>query len=296
VKALVIGAAGQVGGALIQALHDRGHQAIGVDRVALCCSILQLDASNALRMHALLKETMPDWVFYPAGFSWVDGCERDPLSSFNSNVKWPLGIATVVGQLGAGFTYYSSEYIFDGRHGPYAEEAEPNPLNIYGRHKLEAEQKLPRVGRTLLVRTTVVYGQEIQRKNFVYQVLDRLSRNETMLVPNDQISSPTYNVDLAQACVECAERGILGTLNLAGPDRIDRYAFALRICETFDLEPALLLPTSTSVLGQTAMRPLNAGLDSSKACQLLQTRLRGVWKGLEDMKDTLAHRSLDNAA
>jgi len=294
-KVLVIGAAGQVGGALMEALRRRGHQTTGIDRLALSPDILQADASNALRMRALLEETMPDWVFYPAGFSWVDGCERDPLLSYNSNVKWPVDIATVAGEFGAGFTYYSSEYIFDGRQGPYTEEAKPNPLNVYGRHKLETEQSLPLVTRTLIVRTTVVYGPEIKRKNFVYQVLDRLSRNEPMPVPSDQVSSPTYNVDLAQACVECAERGIVGTLNLAGPDRIDRYTFALRICEVFHLDSALLVSKPSSELGQEATRPLNAGLDSSKAYQSLQTRLRGVREGLEDMKK-LMERGGGNAA
>lgn len=285
-KCIVIGAAGQVGLALMRTLRLKNHQTLGIDRLPLLSDITIADASDLKMIRSVVNKERPDWIFYPAGFSWVDGCERDSVQSYESNVEWPVAVARIADEYGAGFTYFSSEYVFDGRNGPYSEDSKPNPINVYGYHKHEAEQRLPLVAQTLIVRTTVVYGPEIQRKNFVCQVLDKLRTHTEMVVPIDQISSPTYNKDLADACVELAERRITGMLHLSGPNRIDRYSFALDICEVFDLDPTFLRGHPTEAGGQVAKRPLNAGLDSIRAYSLIETRFKGVREGLTEMRKT----------
>lgn len=288
-KALVIGASGQVGGALLKALAARGHTAAGTYRAHAQPGLIELDAANGPAVEHLIDQLHPDWVFYPAGLSWVDLCEREAGRCFDENVRVPLAVATCAARQGAGFVYYSSEYVFDGEGGPYDETAAPRPINVYGRSKLAAEQELPGVNSaTVLVRTTVVYGPELQGKNFVCQLIDKLRRGESMVVPDDQISTPTYNADLAAASVECAERRLTGIINLTGPDRLDRYALALAACRVFGFDARLVAARPTSQLGQLAARPLKAGLINTRARQLLDTRLRGVEEGLRAM-----HRALE---
>ncbi len=284
-KALVIGASGQVGGALLTALCDRGHTAIGTYRQHPQPGLARLDTADSAAAADVLEQLRPDWVFYPAGLSWVDLCEREPERCHTENVTLPVAVAKLAARLGAGFVYYSTEYVFDGYHGPYAEQAAPHPLSEYGRSKLAGEHQLGEVtARLLIVRTTVVYGPEPQQKNFVYQLVTKLRRGETMSVPNDQVSTPTYSPDLAAASLECTERNLTGVINLVGADRLDRYEFALAACRTFDLDDRLVVPRATVELGQLAARPLNAGLINGYAQRVLNTRLRGVSDGLQAMR------------
>src|SRR5207249_1441277 len=96
-----------------------------------------------------------------------------------------------------------------------------------------------------IIRTTVVYGVEPQGKNFVYQLLRRVRSGEPVHVPRDQISTPTYNLDLAAATVELIEREVVGVTHVAGPDALDRYAFALEVCAAFGLDPSLVKAVDT---------------------------------------------------
>jgi dTDP-4-dehydrorhamnose reductase len=281
-KALVIGASGQVGGALLKVLTAQGHTAIGTYREHAQPHLIPLNTVDLTAVDRLLDRLSPDWIFYPAGLSWVDHCERESDRCFFENVHLPVTVAARAARQRAGFVYFSSEYVFDGLAGPYDEAAPPRPINVYGRSKLAAEQELLNVNTTaILVRTTGVYGPDFQQKNFVCQLISKLRRGESMLVPDDQVSTPTYNFDLAAASVECAARGVTGVINLVGPDRLDRYAFALAACRVFGLDERLVVPRSTAELGQLAPRPLKAGLINERARRVLSARLRGVDEGLQ---------------
>ena len=295
-KTLVIGASGQVGNALVRALKARGHHVTGTYRSYALPGLAKLDASDSVAVEQLIEAIQPDWIFYPAGLSWVDLCEREPERCFFENVHVPIQVAQRATAVNAGFVYFSSEYIFDGYAGPYDEGARPNPLNIYGKSKFQAEQQLAdNIQRLIIVRTTVVYGTEVQQKNFVHQLLKHSQRGQPLVVPNDQISTPTYNVDLAIACVECAERQIAGVINLVGPDRMDRHTFAVEACHVLGLDPQILISRCTVETSQVAPRPLAAGLVNARARQTLSTPMRGITEGLVAMKQALASPLLSQA-
>jgi dTDP-4-dehydrorhamnose reductase len=133
----------------------------------------------------------------------------------------------------------------------------------------------------------VVYGPEPQGKNFVYQLLRRARAGERMRAPADQVSSPTYNPDLAAASVELAELGRPGVYHVAGPEVLDRHAFARVVCRVFELDEGLLEPVATAALGQLARRPLRAGLRIDRARSALATPLRGPEEGLRAMREAL---------
>lgn len=287
-RALVIGASGQVGAALWARLTARGHAGVGTHHRIAQPGTRRLDVGDASATAALIDDTAPDWVFCPAGLTHVDDCEDHPDQAFLINRDAPAAAARAAARRGAGFVYYSSEYVFDGLSGPYREDDPVNPLSVYGRSKLEGERAVRAENpRALVVRTTVVYGPEPQGKNFVSQLLRRAQAGERMMVPTDQRSSPTYNADLAAATVELAERGIAGVVHLAGPVVLDRHAFALAACEVFDLDPSFLVAVTTADLRQRAARPLNAGLRSERARALLETVLRGPKEGLAALREAL---------
>lgn len=287
-RALVVGASGQVGSALMGVLQRRGHEATGTYYTHPVPSYLPLDLNDQAKARRLAHSARPDWIFCPAGMTQADRCEEHPEEARRQIVEGPLAVASLAREIGAGFFYYSSAYVFDGRAGPYGEEDSPSPLNVYGRCKLEAEQAIQtNLDRWVIARTVVVYGPEPQEKNFVCQVVRNARCGVRMPVAVDQISNTTYNEDLARASVELAERGKLGIYHLAGPDSLDRYSFARMVCSVFDLDPGFLEPETTAQLLQQAPRPLGARLRTDKAFTELMTRLRPAQEGLEAMKACL---------
>ncbi|MGH7324865.1 MAG: SDR family oxidoreductase [Candidatus Rokuibacteriota bacterium] len=284
-RALVIGASGQVGAALHARLAARGHSVIGThDRVPQP-STRPLQITDAAATEKLIAETASDWVFCPAGLTHVDYCEDHPDEAVRVNCDGPAVAARAAARRRAGFVYYSTEYIFDGRSGPYAEDDPPHPISVYGRSKLEGERAVSDANpHALVLRTTVVYGPEPQGKNFVYRLVRQARTGERVTVPADQRSSPTYNQDLAAAVVELAERGVSGVLHVAGPMVLDRHAFALVACDVFGLDRSLMVPVATAELGQRAARPLNAGLRVNRARALLTVGLLGPREGLTAMR------------
>ena len=284
-RALVIGASGQVGGALMRALEARGHLAAGTYGEHAAEGLTRLDLTDRASVERAVASVRPDWVLCPAGLTHVDRCEERPDEARAINRDGALHAARAARDAGAGFVLYSTEYVFDGEGGPYAEDDPVHPLSEYGHSKLEGERLvLAEVPRSIVVRTTVVYGPDRQEKNFVYQLIRNCKSGQPMRVPRDQISSPTYNADLAQATVELCERDAPGVYHLAGDGILDRYAFARLACQVFGLDPSQLTPVATSTLGQKAARPLKAGLRIDKAQALLSTPLRSPEAGLRAMK------------
>jgi dTDP-4-dehydrorhamnose reductase len=287
-RALVIGASGQVGAALAARLAERGHNVVGTHHRVPQPQTRLLDVTDAAATERLVAEVEPDWVFCPAALTHVDYCEDHAEETFAINRDAPATAAGAAAKLGAGFVYFSTEYVFDGTAGPYDEDDPPAPLSVYGLSKLEGEQRVQEENpRAVIVRTTVAYGPEPQGKNFVYQVLRRARAGEPIRVPSDQVSSPTYNVDLAAATVELIERDFHGVIHVAGPALLDRHTFALEVCSVFGLDAGLVRPVETAALGQRARRPLRAGLAIDRARLVLRTPLRGPREALTDMRRVL---------
>jgi dTDP-4-dehydrorhamnose reductase len=288
-RALVIGASGQVGAALLRVLRARGHEAVGTWAHHEFPGLIRLDFADARAVERVIGEARPDWVLCPAALSHVDYCEEHPDEAFAANLHAPLAAAQAAAHAGAGFDYYSSDYVFDGSAGPYAEEAPPRPLGVYGRSKAEGEQAiLGALERALVLRTSVVYGPERQEKNFAYQLIRACRSGQPFRPAVDQHASPSYNEDVAAATVECCERELRGIWHLAGADTLDRMAFARLVCRVFDLDGSHLRPATTAELKQKAARPLDGGLRITKARAQLATRLRGAEDGLRAMRTALA--------
>jgi dTDP-4-dehydrorhamnose reductase len=287
-RALVIGASGQVGASLMDALRARGHEARGTYAKHPAPGLDPLDLSDHAAVERAVAAARPDWIFCPAGLSHVDYCEDHADEAMAANRDGPAAAARAAAALGAGFVYYSSDYVFDGVGGPFGEDATPRPLCVYGRSKHEGEQAVQAAcRRAVIIRPSVVYGPERQEKNFVYQLIRACREGREFRLAVDQRASPSYNPDVALASVELCERGLLGLWHIAGPEVLDRYAFAALICKEFGLDASRLSAVTTASLGQKARRPLDGGLEVGKAQGRLTTRLSQPVDGLRAMREAL---------
>lgn len=287
-KALVIGASGLVGAALLRVLQANGVDAVGTARTRVVPGLRALDMTRAEEVDALLGVPY-DVVFLPAALTNVDYCEDHPDEAHAVNVTPIRSIASATARSGALLVYYSTDYVFDGTAGPYAEDAQPSPINVYGRTKAEAEQIVRLSGcRHLILRTTVVFGWDPSSKNSVMQLWRRLRSGERMTVPSDQMGNPTLADYLAEVSLRLVQSGVEGVVNVVGQDWVSRIDFARRAAEVFGLDQTLLTPAATRDLRQRARRPLSGGLMTDKLSQLLGTepmpldealkRLRRQWR------------------
>jgi dTDP-4-dehydrorhamnose reductase len=270
-RAVVVGGSGQIGGWLLRHLAARGHQAVGTYSSQAFPDLVPLDAADRDAVTALLRAERPDVVFYPAGFTWVDGCERDTARAYAANLEQPLHVGQTAAELGARFVYFSTDYVFDGIDGRYAEDAPANPLSVYGKAKYDAEVALDKAlgDRLLTARTCWVFGPERQGKNFAYQLVRALHQGKPMTCPSDQVSSPSYGPDVALAVLRLVEAEASGLIHVVGPEIMDRVRFARAVARAFDLDDGLIAAKTTAELGQGAPRPLNGGLliDRLESCR-----------------------------
>jgi dTDP-4-dehydrorhamnose reductase len=286
-RILVLGATGQLGAALIRqtgpaalpaARRPQGHDWLHLDLAEL--------AGNPALLDAVFAEHKIAAVYCAAGATDVERCESDHAWAAAANHLGPLALARA--SCGIPFVFYSTDYVFDGVAGPYAEEDSAHPLSVYGRTKLEGERAiLDAHPDALVLRTTTVYGPDPQGKNFLYTLRRLLSEGKTMRVPADQLATPTHVDDLAAASIALVERRLTGIFHAAGPVFLSRYDFALQACALLKLDPEPVQPVATAELGQKAARPLLGGLRIDKLVATLGPAfMRGPQAGIQAWIDS----------
>lgn len=188
---------------------------------------------------------------------------------------------------GANFVFFSTDYVFDGRDGPYDEGADIAPLDVYGQHKREVEEHVLDAGCTV-VRTTTVFGTELPPgKNFVLRLVARLRAGEPPTIPSDQFATPTWSDDLARASVAVGSKR--GIWHAAGSDLMARDEFARLVARTFGCDVSLVRPVLTEELAQPARRPLRAGLRTEKIARAKRIEFTPTRGALRRIADAASH-------
>jgi dTDP-4-dehydrorhamnose reductase len=287
-RILVVGASGQVGTQVLRLLPSG--VAIPASRrpekpgwMALDLATLsEAEANELVRRHEL------ETIYCIGGMTHVDGCESTAELALRINCQGPAILAAAAAKRAARFVYFSTDYVFNGRNGPYAEDVAGDPIGAYGRSKWLGELAVQHAHpAALVIRTTTVYGPDPSERNFLYSLRKGLTGTKPYRVPADQISTPTYNVDLAAAVVALVESGAQGIFHVAGPDVVSRLEFARRAAAVMGLDPAHLSGVSTAELAQVAARPLRAGLLTGKlAAYLPSLRMRGIEDGVSHWMTT----------
>ncbi|MBI4370181.1 MAG: dTDP-4-dehydrorhamnose reductase [Elusimicrobia bacterium] len=284
---LVTGASGLVGGTLYRHLkNNSSDNAVGTSYRHPAEGLHSLELLNTDLVTQFFKKFHPDIIFHAAAMGSADQCEKNQSLARSINVETTIHLAQLCRNINTLLVFYSSDYIFNGASGPYSEEDPAAPLNYYGQLKVLAEEAIRQIlpDNHLIIRTTVIYGWESQGKNFAMSLINRLSHQEKILVPNDQTGTPTFVEDLAQGTLKLIEKKCRGIYHVAGPGLVSRYQFALEIASVFGLNERLIVPSATNKLGQIARRPLSAGLKTEKLRRDLNWLPQGCRQGLQAMK------------
>ncbi|MEW6608085.1 MAG: dTDP-4-dehydrorhamnose reductase [bacterium] len=280
---LIIGASGFVGSLLYEIL-SKENEVIGTSypQQQVRDELQYLDITDREGVERLIREIKPSVIILAAALTYVDYCEDHQKEAFEINVLGTTDVALMAKEIGAKLVFFSTEYVFDGKAGPYSELDLPNPISYYGQTKLEAERAIiDNLDDYLIIRTTVVYGYDRDGKNFIMQLIRKSRNGETMNVPVDQIGSPTFRDNLVEATIELIQSDKRGIYNVVGCEVMNRFEFAILSAEILGLNKSLIVPKTTLELGQKAPRPLKAGLKIDKVQNEIKTKLLSPKEGLE---------------
>src|SRR5919201_2191772 len=285
---LIVGASGLVGGAMMRVIPtlDRETLLFGTYRSRPARGLLPLDAMDAGALKRAITETRPDVILFPAAMPDFEWCETHEDEARTANLA-PLRnvLATEVRVVA-----FSSDYVFDGKAGPYAEDAGRAPLSAYGRIKAELEDDTLTAGGTV-IRTTGVFGVEpiAPGRNFVVRLVASLREGKTVTVPVDQVATPTYADDLAAAAYRIATRRGPGVWHVGGPEMLSRLDLAFAVAEAFELDASTVRGVRTGELGQKAPRPLTGGLRNERYRRTFgEEPVRPVRDALREMRAALS--------
>ena len=201
-KILLTGRTGQVGWEIERGLSRLGH-VFAFDHASL-------DLADPDQIVARVREVKPELIVNAAAYTAVDRAESEPQLAMQINGAAPGILAEETKRLGALLVHYSTDYVFDGaKPTPYLETDSPNPINAYGRSKLEGERAIQASGcRHLILRTSWIYG--MRGNNFLLTILRLAREHPELRVVDDQIGAPTWCRDLATATAQLANETIAG--------------------------------------------------------------------------------------
>lgn len=243
-RILITGANGQLGHELQRVL--KGH--------TLLLGIWPAFDLLKPNVEQFVLDARPEVVIHAAAYTDVEGAEKEPHHAMAVNADGTERVARAAAEAGARFFYLSTDYVFDGKqNAPYREADEPNPINMYGRSKLEGERlALACCPNTLIVRTSWLYG--VHGKNFVRTILQRAREQPELQVVADQRGSPTHAGDLAAALARVLALDLRGIVHATGAGECTWFEFASEIVALSGL-PVPVRPILTAEAALAAPRP-----------------------------------------
>ena len=227
-----------------------------------------MDISDRQEVESILRLTKPDVVINTAAMTQVDDCETQRDACWKANVTAVEHLVRCCQALHIHLVHVSTDFIFDGSHGPLDEDEVPNPVNFYGESKLAGEQIIRDSAISwAILRTVLVFGitSDMSRSNIVLWVKNSLEQKKTIRVVNDQWRTPTLAEDLAEGCYLAATKKAKGIYNISGKDFLSPYDIAIKTAEFFNLDRSLIQATDSTAFVQPARRPLTTGFIIDKA-------------------------------
>ncbi|GGC16802.1 NAD(P)-dependent oxidoreductase [Parapedobacter defluvii] len=290
-KILVTGSNGLLGQKITDlALADNSIELIATSRgenrhpVKNGYHYIDLDIVDPQRLRETVAEYRPDVIINTAAMTNVDACEHDPEGCRKLNVEAVASLVELCEIYGIHLIHLSTDFIFDGKEGPYAEDAEPNPLSLYGQSKWDAEKIIQQSScKWAILRTILVYGivADMSRSNIVLWAKGALEKGQPLNVVNDQWRMPTLAEDLAQACLLAATQGAEGIFHISGKDLFAIHELVAAVADFWGLDKSLIREVSSSTLSQAAPRPARTGFILDKARSVLGYNPHSFQEGLE---------------
>jgi dTDP-4-dehydrorhamnose reductase len=294
-RILIVGANGMLGQSLCRhysLLRNVQLLACSLENKLLVNSIdyIACDITKRESVKKTVLDFYPDYIINASAYTNVDLSETEREATWKVNVKGVEYLSEAARIIDARIIHISSDYIFDGKDGPYSENEKPNPLSYYARTKLAGENAL-KISGVLhsILRTNVLYGADSNSKtDFVRWLINSLIGGKEVRIVTDQLNNPTFVHDLVQGISKVVEYNKTGVYNIGGKEFLSRYDFSQIIADFFNLDKNLIKPITTEELNQPARRPLKSGLITLKAETELGYKPHSIKESLTIIKKDLS--------
>jgi len=252
-------------------------------------SFFKCDITDYFQLDEAIKDIKPDLIIHTAAYTDVDGCELDSGKAQTVNSIGTQYVARVAREYSCGLIYVSTDFVFDGsKKDSYTEDDQPNPINAYGKSKLEGEKYVMELGSSkkfFIVRTSWLFGPN--GKNFVDTILNKARQEKTLKIVSDQFGSPTYVWDLAEGIKNIVglygkRDDIYGIFHITNSDDCSWYKLAQKAIELAGLYDIELVPIVSYELDRPAERPRMSILANDKYIKLFGAPLRRWGSALEE--------------
>jgi len=304
-KILITGSNGLLGQKLVYKLRNNTNitciaTARGANRLVKTDGYVYeaLDITNLENVSDVFLKHKPDVVINTAAMTNVDACETE------REACWLLNVTAVENQIVTleklkqedssyhpHFIHLSTDFIFDGTHGPLDENEIPNPQSYYAESKLAAEKIVEASNlHWSIARTVLVYGivDSMSRSNIVLWVKQNLEQGKVINVVDDQFRTPTLAEDLADGCLLIAEKNAHGIYNISGKDFLSILELAHLVADYYKLDTSLIKPSKSADIKQPAKRPPITGFIIDKAKKELGYNPKSFTEGIMFLEKQIA--------
>jgi len=256
---LISGATGTLGAAFRRICEKRN----------LACHVLtrqEMDITDPASVNDAIMRFKPWAIVNAGGYVRVDDAENEAERCIRENTLGPTVLALASIRHALRFMTFSTDLVFDGaKDGPYLESDPVNPLNVYGRSKREAEQRVMEADpQALVIRTSAFFGPWDQH-NFVTQALNALDAGQPFQAVGDLLVSPTYVPDLVNVSLDLLIDRECGIWHLSNGDALSWAELARRACAAAGVSSERLEEVAAEACGFVAQRPRNTVLGSERA-------------------------------
>ena len=296
-RILITGSNGLLGQKLVYALLQKTNveviaTSIGENRIHRKTGYIyeSLDICNKEEVKNIFEKYKPHSVINTAAMTNVDACETKRQECWKLNVEAVSNLADACNDSQAHLIHLSTDFVFDGEHGPYKEEDEPNPLSYYAISKYESEKiVIEKASKWAIVRTIIIYGvvDNMSRSNIVLWAKDSLGKGQKINVVDDQFRSPTLAEDLAEACISVAVIEANGIYHISGAEIMSILNLVYTVADFFSLDKSLINPIKSETLNQAAKRPPRTGFILDKAIKVLGYKPHTFIEGLKIVETQL---------
>lgn len=270
-KYIIFGSEGQLGKAIFNTLEQKKIEILRYD-------LPDYDISDFLLISKIINEQKPDVIINCAAFNEIDAAEKDYEIAYKTNVIGVENLAVICKRENVKLVHFSTDYVFNGRRyiaGLYTEEDKPDPINNYGKTKLESEEVICKhLDNALILRTSWLYGDGTN--NFLFKLKQWSKDNKILKIVNDEFSIPTSTYIVAKTTLQAINNNLIGLFHLTCTGYCSRYDFAKTYFNETNKEQ-IIYPCSSNEIFTFTKRPAFSVLSNTKICQALQINLPN-WK------------------
>ena len=296
-KVLITGSNGLLGQKLVDAYRKREDMQLiatakGADRYPEKNGYIfeSLDITNQPEVDNIINKHKPDVLINTAAMTNVDACETDHAGCDALNVDAVKYLAASCKKNGTHCIHISTDFIFDGTHGPLDENEIPNPISYYGNSKLLGEKMvIENAASWIILRTVLVYGvvSDMSRSNIVLWAKGSLEQGKNINVVDDQFRTPTLAEDLAQGCMLAADKKAQGVFHISGKNFLSVFDIVFHVADFWKLDKSLIKIASSEGIKQPAKRPPITGFIIDKAVNELGYHPHSFDEGLKIIQEQL---------